>query len=69
MNEMPVVTGILSPGDTRGVLSFLKPREGCLEERGAGKRGRLAPLLLAGHLFRWQASQSAPVLGLPGERE
>lgn len=56
MNEMPIVTGILSPGDTRGVLSFLKPREGCLEERGAGKRGRLAPLLLAGHLFRWQAS-------------
>lgn len=69
MNEMPIVTGILSPGDIRGALSFLKPREVCLEEKGAGKRGSLAPLLLAGHLFGWQASQTAPVLGLPGERE
>lgn len=69
MNEMLFVTGVLPPRDRRSVLPFLKPREDCLEDKGAGKRGRLAPLSLAGHLFRRQASQSAPVLCLPKENE
>lgn len=69
MNEMLFVTGVLPAGDRRRVLPFLKPREDCLEDKGAGKRERLALLSLAGHLFRWQASQSAPVPCLPQEKE